>query len=558
MDLELTVPELSPGDSADVETRPSRLKQWLNNLPMLNMSETSHQVHRALMITNRIQVDNATRLKLMEIYRDRVAEISQELRRQYAGFSLPLSEKNKLIAEQVRHFQTEMAFGYKHVIRNTYARYKPRLSGRHAAGLVLPIHRAIRYLTDTLLHSYQFYAPHPVGTLKEIHQLYRLAENHKIANTAVEDRLNEVMPRTDITQAYKKALLLELSDPYHLPMRVITKIDRYLDRWVGLARLTPATADHVEKNCQFLVNLDSDQAGHTYAGEPDLKDNRQFRLLNTLELARQIHGHLSELQSGQRPEHQGLGEDFFDKVAHDMLLRLITAWGVNPKRVFPRTTGIGGKMRLAIGLPAVSYHLNDGRRFMTSAEYMGPPRQRTRIGTLYAQPEANPVVLQMAKDKADPEPQYRYGTWELLDESAGGVALEKTGLDNLQLRVGEIVAMRPPEGKTGWEIGVVRWMRYVDSDRMEIGLQRLAPGATPVAIKTLDQDNKESEFMSGLLLPALPALHQDQTLLTPRGVFRTDHVIYMDDGRMLHRVRATKLMEITGSYEQFLFESLQA
>lgn len=554
MELELSLPELITDKPADVPLEPGRINKWLEGLPMLNMSEASHSIHKALMIGNRVAMDEGDRLKGLEYYREPVSMLSQKLQQTYSTLPLPLPEKHMMTAEQVRHFQMEMAIGYKRVIMDSYARYKPKLSGRHAARLALPIQRAIRYLTCTLMHSYQFYAPYPVGTWKEIHTLYRAAEHHGITTLPVPDTLNQAVRESSIDHAYKQALLLDLSDPYHLPSRMINKIHRYLDLMAPLAVLRPTPLTHVDNACQFLIDLKSDRAGHVYLGDQQ-EAHQDIRLLSTLELARGVHTQLTSLQQGQVPHSQGLGDDFFDRLAKEMLTRLINSWGVNPKRVFPRSHRTGTQMNVAFGLEAAVYYSNGGRRFLTSAEFMGPHPQRTRIGSFFARiDEADQPKNEVTPDAFGAIDAHHYSTWEILDESAGGVALEIRSSDDVRVRVGEIVAMKEPGNKNGWSVGTVRWLRNVSRDRLEMGLQRLAPKATPLAIKTLSGDKQESEFMPALILPEIKALQQPQTLLAPRGVFKDDHYVYLDDGRMLQRALGTRLIEVTGSYERFQYE----
>ena len=554
MELELSLPELVTDTPTDVPLEPGKIKKWLEGMPMLNVGEASHGIHKALMIGNRVAMDEGERLKGLEHYRQPISLLSQKLQQTYNTLPLPLPEKHMMTAEQVRHFQVEMAFGYKRVIMDSYARYKPKLSGRHAARLALPIQRAIRYLTCTLMHSYQFYAPYPVGTWKEIHMLYRIAEHHGITTLPVDDELNLAVRESSIDHVYKQALLLDLSDPYHLPARMINKIHRYLDLMAPLAVLRPTPLTHVDNACQFLIDLKSDRAGHVYLGEHE-ESNQEVRLLSTLELARGVHTQLTSMQQGLTPHAQGLGDDFFDRLAKEMLTRLINAWGVNPKRVFPRTHRSGAKMYVAFGLEATVFYCNGGRRFLTSADFMGPHPQRTRIGSFYAQVgEDKQLRNEVSTDAFGAIDPHHYSTWDVLDESAGGVALEIRDGDEIRVRVGEIVAMKEPGTKSGWSVGTVRWLRNVSRDRLEVGLQRLAPKATPLAIKTLSSDKQESEFMPALILPEIKAMRQPETLLTPRGVFKEDHHVYMDDSRMLNRALGTRLIEVTGSYERFQYE----
>ena len=54
-------------------------------------------------------------------------------------------------------------------------------------------------------------------------------------------------------------------------------------------------------------------------------------------------------------------------------------------------------------------------------------------------------------------------------------------------------------------------------------------------------------------LPEVPALRQAPTLIAPRGLFKPHRVLILDNGYRTHRIHATKLMNVTGSFEQFQF-----
>jgi len=151
-----------------------------------------------------------------------------------------------------------MAYGYKLLAFNSTAVTK--LDPAQKSIVTVAIHRAIRYLTELLFRSYELYGPPPEGTWYEIHQLYRYAELLGITEVPLDDGLNDTLPHVSINHAYKQALLLDFSDPYHQPARLLARIYRYLDRWAGHAQLSPGVAA-LKSHCQFLINLDHDRAG---------------------------------------------------------------------------------------------------------------------------------------------------------------------------------------------------------------------------------------------------------------------------------------------------------
>jgi hypothetical protein len=542
MALPLSVPPLSARSAADVELDPARFGRWLESLPLLNVAATSRKLFATLSAHNRIAFDDAQRLQLLELLRRPVREISLELTRQYIGLPLPLADKHRSIAEQNRQLQQEMANGYKRLVLNATTRNEAG-GGPTQDALALLIQRAIRHLTEGLVVSFQTYAPHPIGTWQEIHALYLYAEQFRLTEIAVADPLNPALPRSSIGHAYKQALLLDFSDPYTLPPRMIDRVQQYLDRFASLAQITAASSAY-EPTCQFLIDPESDQAGAAHAGLAALEQPRRYRLLKTVELARQVYTQLTLLKSGQLPPVEGLAEDFFAQAGQDLLRRLLSAWGVNPQRTFRRSPRSGHQVEMAIGLEAINYWINGGRKFMVSSTFVGPLPQRTAIGTGSARP---------ADDRLPPQD---FSIWDIEDESAGGMSLSRHGAGNVHVQVGDLVITRTPGDGNPWNVGVIRWVRNLGSSHIEIGLQRLAPSADPVVVKTVDENNKESEFLPALLLPEVKPLKQPQSLVTYRGVCKPDSLIYMDNGYRLYKIEPLKLIEAGHSFEQFRFEIL--
>jgi len=542
MSLPLSVPQLSTRDVAGIELDPSKVRQWLEGLPLLNVAETSRKLFSTLSTHNRVEFDDAQRLELLELFRRPVRQISLELTKQYIGLPLPLAEKHKSIAEQNRQFHLEMANGYKRLALNATARNDSIGSAAAQVTLARVIQRAIRHLTEVLAVSFQTYSPYPMQTWQEIHALYAHAESFRLAGVEVDDPLNPAVPKSSIDHAYKQALLLDFSDPYTLPPRMVDRVHHYLDRWAPLAQLSAATEAY-EPTCQFLIDPENDQAGAAYTSYASLDNPKRYRLLKTVELARQVYTQLTLLKGGQMPPPDGLREDFFVESGQEVLRRMLSAWGINPQRSFRRSPRTGHQVEMAIGLEAINYWINGGRKFVVSSTFVGPLPQRTSIG-------------------ADPRPAdnrlvpHDFSTWDIEDESAGGLSLSMRGTSNVHIQVGDLIITRTPGQGNPWSVGVIRWVRSPGSSNIEIGVQRLAPNADPVVIKTVTDGGKESDFLPALLLPEIKPLKQPQSLVSHRGVCKPDSLIYMDNGYRLYKIEPAKLIEAGHSFEQFRFEIL--
>jgi len=545
MELNLSLPSFSARSYADVEIRPAKAKKWLSELPILNVIDSSHKVFSSLSTLNRMGIDDKDRLVLLELYTDPVHMLSQEMQKSFIGLPLPLSDRNKMSAERNRQFAMEMAYGYKRIILNAFQAEKNKPKEKLMAEMALPIQRAIRYLSEILLRSYQFYATCPQGIWQEIHTLYRYAESLDLIDVAVDDPLNRAVARSSISHVYKQALLVDLSDPFHLPVRIIQMIHQYLDRWASFAQLTEAaTVDTGE--CRFLIDQKSDRASHAFSADVQITAPDQYRLLNTIELARVIHAQLSVLKANQPLDTEGLDVSFFDEGGQELLQRLISSWGLIPRRHFLRSDKQGSKLEVATGVDSINYWLNGGREFTLSTTLVGPMPLRTQIGI--GETTSN-------NKKDDPG---MHSLWEFIDESAGGFSLRKEGATSESVRVGDLIAAKLPGQKSGWNIGVIRWLKMPGHYDIEIGVQRLAPGADPVLIKIIHDDGQETDFLSGLLLPTVKALRQPQTMVTHTGTFKPERVLYVDTGLRLLKLIATLPIESSNYFEQFQFKLLDS
>lgn len=541
MSLALAVPNLTARGTDEIELQPQKVKLWLDELPLLNVAETGLKLFTTLSLHNRVEYDSKLRLQLLELFRYPVSQLALEFAKQYIGLPLPLSEKHKSVAEQNRQFQMEMANGYKRIALSLSA--SSASGSREKATQALVIQRAIRYLTGTLAVSYQTYSPSPVGTWKEIHSLYSHAENLGLIDIEVEDSFNKAETACNIGHAYKQALLLDFSDPYHLPPRMVDWTHHYLDRWAPLAQLTAPTSTY-HPTCQFLIDQQNDHAGIAYTTGTVPEDPKRYRILNTVELARQVHTQLTQLTNGEKPPTEGLQEYFFQEGGQDLLRRLVNAWGVNPQRSFRRSQATDRRMEIAVGMDRINYWINGGKKFVVSSSFVGPVPQRTMIAS------------ETVKQKDMQIPGRELSLWDVEDEGAGGLALSKSGQIRLHILVGDLLVTRTPGDGNPWSVGVIRWVRSAGTSNIEIGIQHLAPRADPVVIKTVNESGKESDFLPALLLPEIKPLKQPQTLITHRGVYKPETGVFMDNGYRLYHILPTRLIEASHSFEQFSFDIL--
>ncbi len=554
------------------ETDPREARAWLASLPLADAGNAARDLYQALYALNRLDLGAPARLELMELYRGSVATVSAVLKTQLSGLALPLPPTARQMAEFLRQLHMEMAIGYKCAFQDLQV---ARVPWGKKNQLALATVRALAYLGEVLRHSYEVYMAQPPGVWTEIHALYRYAEAQGSLEQVIEADadLEEGEAQQTIGRRYRGVLLLALCNPYQLPQNECTHVAKFLSRWAHKAGITDDTnvADPIG---HFLVNLAADKPPTPMAQQRNVPPGADLRVLNTIELVRTVHSFAKRLDQGEGSHILDLGGNVTAPAAREMLRRMIKFWGVTPTRRYARTK-TRGYLYLCTGINALHFFVGGRKPFVAPTQ--APEETRLEPGEGLARETQERALADAAKEGrvgtggerasadapsdlprwladarlATPE-AYPVDRWQLRDESASGLLLAHTGEVAMQLRVGDVLGMQGVSGGD-WHAGVIRWIKSPEARRIEMGVERLAPKLTAVAVCPLDS-TATKRYVQGLLLPAMPVLQRPTTLLVPRGIYEPtrDLELTMEDGSC-RVVRALRLLERTASFDQVVF-----
>ena len=220
---------------------------------------------------------------------------------------------------------------------------------------------------------------------------------------------------------------------------------------------------------------------------------------------------LEQLETGTPAARLGLPREANQPDYLNVLRRAQTLWLEPPKRHFPR------------------------RRLRHEVQMC------VRLGELWR-------VLQEEQTNAE-----EISKWMVINKSPDGGSIEHISGNISGLVAGSALGMREtPNGP--WSICLVRWIRSGVSERVEIGIEFVAPHAQPVRIIG-GSSNEES--VPGLLLPALPHIGRREALLIARGRHAQQHfnLVMEKKGKvMITTCIPGALVQHTNSIEIFEFE----
>ena len=181
---DLRVPEQKTASLSFCDTTPKAFRVWIDQLPMANIGEVSRQLYHAIIELNHLFLTPQQRMQFLELIREKIHFVCNELSRHYLGLAVALPEKQRKIANLSQALQLHLAGGYKLCLLEFIDNGGLDKNRRQIATAA---HRAISELSATILRSHQLYCPSPAQSWLECHRLYRFAHRNKLSVVQVED-----------------------------------------------------------------------------------------------------------------------------------------------------------------------------------------------------------------------------------------------------------------------------------------------------------------------------------------------------------------------------------
>lgn len=470
--LTLSLPGTDAVIQQKVETRPKAVAEWIDALPFANPAQAAQQLLMALYALNRHTLDDDDRAALLALYRPAVGRASTVLEDSIADAGLPPPPQQRQAGALLRELHIELATGYKHVLQAMANRRIVRASPKRIAEMAA---RALRASHDILFACALTRVAPPAGLWRETHQILAYAQASGAAELAVDGAPTP-------NAAYSQAVLLARADPPHMSHAELMHTRLYLDKYARRAVLAPSP---VNGHVGFSVPIHGDIAPSPVATGPA----SEKLWLDTDVLCRHLEAVALHLRTGDTPSRIRLPEGMQSETTELLCAQLIRQWGAGPQRAYRRHVPPARAVTAVAGLAAIHRLLNPG------------PPPVSDDGPTTAMP-VPPVPVR----------------WNVLNDSAAGLALTGTPDTPITLRVGDPLALQDaPDGD--WSLGVVRWLRMRDAQQVEFGIERLSPKVEAVWVRPL-RGHRATAAETGLFVPGVAALKQADRLMLPRHLYQ--------------------------------------
>jgi hypothetical protein len=430
-----------PADRGD-ELHTDDLEGWLDTLALDTPVATARALTAQLQRVRGRELELRTLVELLDLLREKaeatVAAVEEQIRR--APLPLPLAEQHACSASE--ELLKQLGGSY------LAAAESARSAGRRTGTWILQaaVSGGLELALRSQKLAYRTYGTVPEWAWLHMHRLHAIAQGTGLARAKAQGQ--EAAPE----EIYIRALLLAFAQPAKFAPGDLDQVRFYVDRYAHLARIDPVELGSRSRHdkSRFLVRPGEPRPGFPLRRHGDAVPRKGDLLLVCGPLVQKLQTQTEGLKKRMQPIKLGLPKSAEYPRYLLMLRSLAVLWGAQPSRRFPRAL-FHPRVELVSGFDQLWSFIGQAAFQRRSDD------PRTSAAHLPAT-----------------------STWTVLNESADGFALRHLTGNAAELRVGEIVAMRPRDSAM-LHLAAVRRARVIAA-RLELGMQVISSRPTTAMI----------------------------------------------------------------------------
>ncbi|RDX36693.1 hypothetical protein DZA50_03705 [Kangiella sp. HD9-110m-PIT-SAG07] len=580
--LGLTVRVKNSAVVADIPATVKAAKQWIEDLPVADMGETASKIFHYLYDLNQSTLSPKIRLQILEAIKPSCLNTLNSLATVYIHSPLKYSQKLQSASELVHAIASETIFGFNTVIedlcddKNSLEKYQKTILPAACAN-------SLQFQSFIQLQRYQLYKT--IGSKLWVQQniIFKLAQKHDLLDHKLR---KDSASLVTIKKQLLINLILPVSNPYQLKHGEVNDVYSSLEELADLADLQTNSI----KNCMFAYLPDSDIPPQPVNSIE--KEGQTVIGLNVKPLAEALELNLKKESGGffsrftKKPPQIELDQELSE--------HLITHWSKQLNRNFIRMNS-QANTEVCIGLAASHHFLVEKlgqdvqQRFFgqkkttqqniepdslqleqeedsqhsfvwknrSSSSTLSGDQQKDAFASIYQPPSKEDKQHKMEdKPFSDIKTKTRYQWTQgiVRDVSPAGFCLAFEKAPSSYAEANEIITIKNiKNNQEQFNLGMIRWNRWHKNSVFLTGVEIIAPEATPVRA-TLDWDYaKPAYHHNGLLLPEMPNVGIDATVILPPLGYRSGQIVAILTPDDEFKLELNKKVIETDNFIQFQF-----
>lgn len=483
-------------------------------------------------------------LQVLEETRQTLDYVLGEISKRYASRPLPPSSAEEETLRHVVRLWSLMATNYGFVGQRAALAGDGSLDDKRA----LLIQRRLRYHTLAMTEYFRARQEMPENMWLDLHQLFLSAERAGVAGTRVPDALNETWGAQSPLEAYVAMLLTDAACPYSRTPREFLWIARWAQRFAPYCQLQEGKLS--ENGNIYLLETDSD---HGLRPGAATDPGSRLRSLDTTKLASHIQAVVAQLKSGVSAASLGLGEDCVQPACARLVISLYRPWGLaSSGRKFPRKL-LHGQIEVCTDPLGVAYFLT-GKQFEQPEDEQIHYNDFTRTEAMLALGERVEQAEMTEAQLAERALQLGYvlEAWDVLDQSVAGFRLMRAQGDS-RIDHRQLIGVRP-NAQDRILLAEISWLQYLQNGSLCCGVSLMPGPPTVLPVRLIDPQRKSTRerFKLGFLIPGVPALKTDPTLIVPAGWYVSERCVEVR-AETPWVARMTKLLSRGSNFDRVMF-----
>ncbi len=513
---------------------------YLSQLVLANPMVAEQQLMRFLDALLAAPPAPAVLLGLLEQARTPLCFVEEEMARRYHGKAVPLAEEEEANFQQVVTAWRKAAKAYA-----LCARLEQPDTGNvnYRSMMATILHRCLYYTGMVVLEHFRARRELPPGIWLELHGYYESAEEWGIAYLPVQDTLENSLQASHCAAAYVTLMLIDIASPYSNSIRNLTLIRRWAGSWAPLVSIHRLD-DDLEVPA-YVVELMKDAPLHPSASNDNLGGDA--RRVDTTRLGFQINHMLAQLRQRVTPSQLGLGEETSSHVLQ-LLEHLLRPWTQQaaPRRF--RRFSSEGVARVAIGFDAMHY-------LVSGEEFVQPDAANT-----YSRGEFEELftfreqVSPGQKLNIRPQIEFPVDEWSVINHSANGFRLGRSCAGQKIIH-GQLMALCPHDGDS-FLLAHVTWLMQEQGGGLLAGLATLPGMPQAIGARHLSPNGAHERYVRAFLLPALPAIGEEASLVLPAGMYQASRTLEVFNREQSWQVRMMHVVQRGTDFDRVTYQAL--
>ncbi|SCZ49383.1 hypothetical protein [Thiohalomonas denitrificans] len=511
-------------------------RQWLEQLPLAEPDNCIERMTEVFTCLNTVALTPKRRLQILEVLRDPVDVLLPQWVARCGTPEFPLAPHARQRFEQISSLLQNFNAGYLKAAQEKRSLFDFGTRRLNALALQHYFH----YSNWLLFFHRVTGRPAPEGLWRQLHIMYRWAQNQRLADRIVDDP-QPGYRKGSVTHAYYRLLLTALAPVNEFDTRWWEPLLNSIGLWSRTLRLTESTGG---EQGRYFVEWDADEPPR-----PTRPDMQSGWYLNTDDLARDLHDRLGH---SKREITVRLPKGAFTLPRH-VVQRFHDQWCQIPARhslrhqarqIVPMVFGLGALHNLLSydadpeagsdcekdSAPSDTLQLEaiQQRHALKPGELGTSREERHDVWDAIYAPAAPETDSHTLPSGHWAETHANKASYRILDGrteniSSGGVCLSLPIESTQGLRVGTLIGLQSPSGR--WRAGLICWLTE-SGQRLRFGIRNLAFRCLPVTIVVL-RDGKPVTRLGALAgrnrnhspIVILPSLHSldENTLLVEFG-----------------------------------------